>query len=791
MNFRRITILCFWLVLSLNINSWARHIYGGDFNMTSLGNNRYQLTLNLYFDEIQVMIENYESTVPVRVFSKGDNRYIATFNLPRTSIRPIVYDNQACADLRQLKTSEVRYTAQIILANTIYTDPNGYYMVWERCCRNHAVSNINNPGGTGMAFTLEFPAVVQGGSPFRDSSPDFSVPNGDYICINKPFKFDMSATDADGDEMRYSLISPVGGYTSQTMATIGSNVGRWPYPDAAWVAGYSATTAIKGTKNLSIDPKTGMLSVTANEQGLFAFAVLIEEYRKGVRIGAVRREFQLPVVDCSKTTPPAPTIYKDESLTLPIKTIEICDGNTTELFVKSDPNWSFQWQKDGDNILNENSSVIKVSQAGDYQVIVSFAKTCANDTTSQITKVTKGKTPIAKLSPTDTLKVCEGDSAILKTTSSANFQYEWLYDGATLANQTSNTLKVKTKGSYQVLVRQDGFNCPARDTVFFTTVPLPKATLTATKAIFCPNDSSKLESNFRTDETIEWRRNNQVEATEGAVFQAKKGGYYKVKISNGQCTALSDSIKIQTYQVPTIIFDTLTTLCYNDSLLLPLTATPTGGVYTGKAIENGSVSIKKMGVGTQLIRYELKTKDGCSVIATKKVIVKHSPIIKLPVQTALPRGESYTISPKVDSANYAYSWFPDLYLSDSQIQNPISIPPITTNYIVRVTGQNGCVSYARTRLWVHDGLFVPDVFSPNGDAQNDVWEIRNIEKYPETEVFVYTRWGELVFYQKGYKKSWDGTYLGKPLPEGIYVYLIDTHIGGESNQLRGSVFIIR
>ena len=65
-----------------------------------------------------------------------------------------------------------------------------------------------------------------------------------------------------------------------------------------------------------------------------------------------------------------------------------------------------------------------------------------------------------------------------------------------------------------------------------------------------------------------------------------------------------------------------------------------------------------------------------------------------------------------------------------------------------------------------------DAFSPNGDGLNDTWEIRNIADAPDCEVLVYNRWGEAVFYSKGYATPWDGTYNAQKVQPGVYRYVI-------------------
>jgi len=75
---------------------------------------------------------------------------------------------------------------------------------------------------------------------------------------------------------------------------------------------------------------------------------------------------------------------------------------------------------------------------------------------------------------------------------------------------------------------------------------------------------------------------------------------------------------------------------------------------------------------------------------------------------------------------------------------------------------------------------VPYTFiSPNGDQRNDRWLIDHILLYPESEVWVYNRWGNLVHHASPYLNDWDGTFtegrsVGEPLPAATYYFVIDT-----------------
>ncbi len=92
------------------------------------------------------------------------------------------------------------------------------------------------------------------------------------------------------------------------------------------------------------------------------------------------------------------------------------------------------------------------------------------------------------------------------------------------------------------------------------------------------------------------------------------------------------------------------------------------------------------------------------------------------------------------------------------------------------TGMNGkgCVTEATLEIRNYLPVNIPNAFSPNGDGLNDVWVIRGIEKYPQTRVKVFNRWGNILFEDnKGYRTCWDGTSSGVKVPVGTYYYVVD------------------
>jgi len=87
-------------------------------------------------------------------------------------------------------------------------------------------------------------------------------------------------------------------------------------------------------------------------------------------------------------------------------------------------------------------------------------------------------------------------------------------------------------------------------------------------------------------------------------------------------------------------------------------------------------------------------------------------------------------------------------------------------------------------------LSIPNVFTPNGDGKNDLWNIAGLEDFPDVTVKVFNRWGDSMFESTaGYTDPWDGTYNGTAAPSATYYYIIVLGSGEEG--ITGTINIIR
>ncbi|MBC7448259.1 MAG: gliding motility-associated C-terminal domain-containing protein [Hymenobacteraceae bacterium] len=320
------TLLC----LLGTVPAGAPHIVGGQLRMTYQRPGVYRLGLTLYFDDIRGAPGALDSSIVLAVYGKGNTADLMdTFKLPLRN-RQLVADSDPMCQLDTLRTSQLSYQREVTLNPERYTSPNGYYMVWERCCRNGIIRNIVRPGDMGQTFYLEFPALRRNGQPFINSSPAAFEPVRDPACVNVSLRTPFGGIDPDGDSLVYALVTPLRGHSDTLPALRQPQPPRpAPYRRIEWITpGFDSLNQIAGPQPLVIDSRTGELTFTASAPGLYVFAVRCTEYRNGVRLGEVRREFQELVVRCQFNEPPALTLTQ---LGLPGQALPYVPGTVLQL----------------------------------------------------------------------------------------------------------------------------------------------------------------------------------------------------------------------------------------------------------------------------------------------------------------------------------------------------------------------------------------------------------------------------------------------------------------------------
>lgn len=764
----------------------ASHIIGGSLTMTQLDKKpgKYRITLNLL-----VNVDHFElgeaqklllETNYVRVIRKSDDIYLPVPICNFEKFEDLIYDNPACEHANGLHIREYRYVAEVQWDINNFDDEGGYYLAYERCCRDKLLKNISKPDETGMVIYLDFPSLKK--YP-QYSSPDFPVLNGDFICKGKPFKFDFGAKDADGDELRYSIVTPWSGHNTLFNPTTIAEAA--PYKLIDWANGYSANNTIKGVMPLQIDAKTGNLTVTASDTGSFVLTVQVVKFRAGIQIGLVRHDFQFKVIDCNSKIPTIGIITQNGK---PVQSIDFCTGGTIMLETQFDATINYQWQKDGDNIIGAKFSTLNVTESGEYTVIKSFKNECASDVTSQSVKVVNASNskPTTKVSST---AICDGQTAKLSVLASPNFVYTW-YDGNTVLKKDS-VLIVSKSGTYIVEGLNATSNCKTlKDTIKIGVGAKPiLPNFSKTDYTVCKGDSAKFEVPINNSYTYQWYYNGTkiIGSTKNSIY-SKQDGKYQLELKDASgCANKTPEFSLSNISPTAVQFDSIAPLCSQSKISLK--ASPIGGVFSGKGVANSIFDPSLAGVGRHIVTYTIGEGSNCKSSINRIIEVKPPIVLGLAKQATVRQNETITLQTNANQNSLTFSWSPPTGLNNSTLQSPVATITNDIEYTVIATSPDGCKSTESIKISVGTFLRVPNAFSPDNDGLNDLWTIKGIDRFPDCEVFVYNSWGENIFYSKGYGTAWDGTYKGQTVPMGAYYYKILTN-NKEERVYQGALSIV-
>lgn len=86
-------------------------------------------------------------------------------------------------------------------------------------------------------------------------------------------------------------------------------------------------------------------------------------------------------------------------------------------------------------------------------------------------------------------------------------------------------------------------------------------------------------------------------------------------------------------------------------------------------------------------------------------------------------------------------------------------------------------------------IFIPTGLIPEDSGPNGTFTIEGLEEYPDNELYILNRWGEILYHARPYINNWNGYYNGRPLPQATYFYILRPLPNGTS--LKGNLYILK
>ncbi len=732
----RFTLLLGVVLLLLGNSLYAKHIIGGEITYTCNGNGSYTFDMYIYrdcsrndgapFDNPAVITVYLGNGSPFdQIIAQVGGAHIVNQGLVDPPVNPCLeVPENVC-----VQQAYYQFTVNDLDDFFDPANPESFHIVYQRCCRNNTIANINNPQSSGATYTME---ITPQAYELCNNSPVFNDFPPTVICVNEPLVFDHSATDPDGDQMVYEFCAPLlGGGLAGSQGNPGSATacnGVSPTPACAppfspvsfQLPTFSATQPLAGNPVVQIDPNTGLITGTPEIIGQFVVGVCVKEYRGGQLLSVLRRDFQFNVTDCTPLVDAR--IQNDEVIGVKEYVVNSCGNNTVTFINQSVQQQNIDeqfWRFMINGVEEEYTSwdaMVTFPDTGTYMgtlILNPNNQECSDTATIYVNIYPEIN---ADFSFSYDTCVAGPVSFVDGSHSEGGPILEWLWNFG--------------DGNNSDEINPDHlFDDPGNHIVSLTVI-----------------DGNECEDTY--SQTINWYPAPPIIIIEPSVFDGCAPQH--VFFNN-----LSSPI------------DSTYTILWNF-----------GDGTTGTDI---SPTHLYENVGVYDISLEITSPIGCFISDSWSnwINVRPAPtagFIYSPDRPSNFQPEVSFTDQSIDAIQWEWLFDSD---GTSFQQNPVFAFPDTGLQMVYqiVTHASGCTDTATALIDVEPQVryFVPNAFSPNNDDINDTFRGAGI--FDGMEAFhmtIWNRWGELVFETNDPSEGWNGKKLntGDMSPLGVYVYAI-------------------
>ena len=509
----------------------------------------------------------------------------------------------------------------------------------------------------------------------------------------------------------------------------------------------------------------------------------------------VAGNYSITVTDIKGCTATAADVVTQPAAPLALtttKTDVLCYGaNTGAAAVTATggtANYNYIWSTNPQQASAAATSLV----AGWYGVVVTDANGCIDTTSVTITQ------PAAPLAATPTIQdiLCNGQTngsiSVAATGGTIAYNYQW-----SVAAANTSTAGNLAAGSYSMTVT-DANSCTFAINNMVVTEPGALTLNTAITNVSCPHHGdgkiNTTVSGAVPPYTYAWN-NGETTPTDTLL----NGGTYNVIVTdNNGCTITATNLLVAELPGVSLSANVTNILCFplkDGAINIMATSTFMPLQYRWS---NGAVTPDLLNIDTGL--YSLTVTDAHNCVADTSLHLGNDSTFSMaasPDTVTIKLGQSVNLALTAFGGTFStIDWSPSEALSCSDCANPVSSPIQSITYYIATTDLRGCTANASVQVTViptYD-IFVPNAFTPNGDGNNDYFEVfGNKEAWKYFAVEVFDRWGEKMLESNDMNFKWDGEYKGKPGLMGVYVYQIHlVYLDNHTDKLfKGTVTLIR
>lgn len=466
---------------------------------------------------------------------------------------------------------------------------------------------------------------------------------------------------------------------------------------------------------------------------------------------------------------------------------------------------TYNWFGPGNFFSNLKNPFVK--DTGTYEIILIAKNKCASRDSLKV--IFKRDLPEFLVSHTDLN--CKNPKAELQAVcDTTHIDFQWT--GPNLLDSLNLILNVDQPGVYKFSALNE-FGCQ-HDTLVIVNIDTlhPHAALVVIDSIICEKKEAQLTVlGAIAGAEIQWKDGTGVlPGTQNSdTILINASGDYHCIVTN-PVNGCRDSASIRVQEIfphlgpMTIISEPPSCFGFNDGWIL---ISNVGGELdpyefslNGSPFERDSF-YRDLGAGN----YQIFTrgKFGCGLDTLIRLIEPNPLSVYAGRDTTLKIGSSIHLIPTTNAnpnALQKIEWFPEDFL-DCKDCFDVNVKPLKTIlYKISITDENGCEAEDEIRIdvIVDPQIYIPNVFSPNGDQINDFIIFSAGPEIESIRFFnIFDRWGNLVYEIKNVVPGiselfWDGTFKGQKMNPGVYVYSLEAVLtGGKTYKKQGDITLLR
>ena len=359
----------------------------------------------------------------------------------------------------------------------------------------------------------------------------------------------------------------------------------------------------------------------------------------------------------------------------------------------------------------------------------------------------------------------------------------WHVDNKHFAD-SANSVKLSVDDSLNVVLNVvDSNECRTADTLSVKDNPLPDANA-GKDTLICPGTKAVIGPYGSTNEwTFSWTPTEPLDdaSLKNPLASPDSGTKFFLEVTNQYgCTDI-DSMKVRINPPSAINAGSDTSICLGDSIKLGGNPTAEGSIlpYNYKwepinSVDDPGNSNPRVWPGNDT-EYNLVTYTAhCPVdTAMVKITVNPLPKIKIKNDTMVGYNEPFDLWAK---GGKSYKWYPENAVEFNNEARVRARIKHEQTYSVEVTNEYGCSDMRSVHVGIKDEIFLPELFTPNGDGRNDYFRVYGFG-IKRLHLKVFTMNGKLVYetreVDQAMNEGWNGTYKGKPLESGKYIWTLE------------------